>query len=404
MSRWIGKAISVLLAAVLLTAAFPLALADGVGGVTGGEMENITWILDENGVLTIGGSGTMPGFSEDLGECSPWYGEAVTAVVIENGVESVGEEAFCGFDSLTSVEMADSVTYIGESAFANCRNLESVSLSKKLRWVDRYAFFGCAKLAELPIDDSLADVRAEAFGNTLWLQNQPEGIVYAGRVAYTCKGDCPASVTLLPGTKGIAEEAFAGRRVQRVVIPDGLTYIGNAVFSASSLTSVIIPASVTRIGSDAFEWLEGLTVYGYEGSYAEKFVQDDSGIIFIAITGLCPHCSAPLTEESIVRVEGTPATYTQTGLTEGTRCAACGEWITEPQVIEKKPIDFVIGDISGDGALNIGDVTLLQQYLAEYFALDFEDEKTLLQADFNGDGKVNIKDATAMQRSLAEIA
>ena len=45
MSRWIGKAISVLLAAVLRTAGFPLALADGVGGVTGGEMENITSVL-----------------------------------------------------------------------------------------------------------------------------------------------------------------------------------------------------------------------------------------------------------------------------------------------------------------------------------------------------------------------
>ena len=98
-----------------------------------------------------------------------------------------------------------------------------------------------------------------------------------------------------------------------------------------------------------------------------------------------------------------PATYTKEGATAGIRCKLCGEWLLEPQTVPKKEIDFVIGDLDGDGKLTIHDATVLQQFLAELATLDLNDEKTFLKADVNGDGKVNVRDVTAIQRKLAEI-
>lgn len=60
----------------------------------------------------------------------------------------------------------------------------------------------------------------------------------------------------------------------------------------------------------------------------------------------------------------------------------------------------VAGDVSGNGELEIDDVTVLQMHLASIEELD---EEALRLADFNDDGQVNIDDATAIQMALAGI-
>ena len=59
-----------------------------------------------------------------------------------------------------------------------------------------------------------------------------------------------------------------------------------------------------------------------------------------------------------------------------------------------------IGDTNLDGLINIGDVTTIQGYLAEFEL--FSDDQLAL-ADTNGDGKVDIGDATHLQKYLAEF-
>lgn len=56
------------------------------------------------------------------------------------------------------------------------------------------------------------------------------------------------------------------------------------------------------------------------------------------------------------------------------------------------------GDVNLDGKVNINDVTLVQQYLAEIN--DLSDNQRKL-ADFNGDGDIDITDATAIQIKIA---
>lgn len=67
------------------------------------------------------------------------------------------------------------------------------------------------------------------------------------------------------------------------------------------------------------------------------------------------------------------------------------------------------GDLDGDNAVTIGDVTLLQRGLSEMTApngdpvLDLADSEVFAQADVNRDGKVNVRDVTYLQRYLAEL-
>ena len=59
-----------------------------------------------------------------------------------------------------------------------------------------------------------------------------------------------------------------------------------------------------------------------------------------------------------------------------------------------------IGDINGDGVINVADLVLLSRYIAELETLT---DTQLKAADVNGDGKVNIADLVRLARWLANL-
>lgn len=63
--------------------------------------------------------------------------------------------------------------------------------------------------------------------------------------------------------------------------------------------------------------------------------------------------------------------------------------------------DTVRGDVDKNGKFQIGDITALQRYFAEYRGLSSIDATA---ADANKDGKLTIKDVTQLQRMLAGLA
>jgi hypothetical protein len=69
---------------------------------------------------------------------------------------------------------------------------------------------------------------------------------------------------------------------ENVVIPDGVTEIGNRAFYWNTkLKTVIIPDGVTSIGDSAFTGCEKLTIHAPAGSYAEQYAKEKN-IPFVA--------------------------------------------------------------------------------------------------------------------------
>ena len=184
--------------------------------------------------------------------------------VIPNSVTSIGFVAFCGccFD-LTSIEIPNSVTTIGQGAFGDCSGLTSIEIPNSVTSIGYYAFDGCSSLTSIEIPNSVTSIGDGAFSGTAWYNNQPDGLVYVGMVAYKYKGTMPSgtTITLQDGTVGIAGSAFNGcSSLTSIEIPNSVTTIGQGAFlGCSSLTSIKIPNSVTCIGEYAFYNCFGLT-------------------------------------------------------------------------------------------------------------------------------------------------
>ena len=185
----------------------------------------------------------------------------LTSITIPDSVTSIGSDAFYKCTGLTSVTIPDSVTSIGSFAFYGCTELTSVTIGNSVTSIGVCAFSGCSGLTSITIPDSVTSIGETAFHGTAWYNNQPDGLVYAGKVAYSYKGTCPASVTIKDGTLGIADRAFNNcTELISITIGNSVTSIGNYAFhSCTGLTSINIPDSVTSIGDSAFSDCSGLT-------------------------------------------------------------------------------------------------------------------------------------------------
>ncbi len=164
----------------------------------------------------------------------------LTEVTIPNSVTLLNSQAFQGCTSLRHATLPEGLTVITAGLFYQCTSLESITIPEGVVSISMYAFRDCTSLAEINIPSSTLDIDTEAFINTLWLDNQPDGVVYAGKVAFTYKGEMPSGtfLTLRNDTRSIGHGAFS---------------------YWSGLVGITIPASVVFVGTSCLQSCDNLT-------------------------------------------------------------------------------------------------------------------------------------------------
>lgn len=182
------------------------------------------------------------------------FAKGFNSVQIPNTVITIGDSAFAGFE-LTELNLPDSVKNIGTDAFRNCQNLTSIVIPSSVTWIGQSAFAFCCNLGDIKFSNELEDVDQDAFSETLWYNEQPDGVVYTGAVAYKYKGIMPSGckVRLREDTKGIGCKAFNWSNITAIEIPDGVNNIGREAFShCTYLTEVSLPKSLRSIEGATF--------------------------------------------------------------------------------------------------------------------------------------------------------
>ena len=228
-----------------------------LSGSCGADGDNVTWTLDDEGMLTIFGTGATT-------DKSPFYNHPyIKKVVIESGVTSIGSSLFSDCSNITEVSMADSVTSIGNSAFQDCLCLSSITLSNNLTSIGNKAFYMCRlNLTSITIPNSVTSIGEEAFDACVSLKSVklPDSLTSISNYTFE---NCTnlENITIPNNVTSIGKSAFCGcKGLTSITIPNSVTSIGNFAFDrCENVTNITIPNSVTSIGRYAFEFCTSLT-------------------------------------------------------------------------------------------------------------------------------------------------
>ena len=381
----------------------------------------------------------------------------LTSITIPNSVTSIGTEAFSGCSGLTSITIPNSVTEIQHDVFNGCKSLKNVvfedgTTDLGLGCCDYYdddfyaLFYGCpldkvyigrnitsiytlstggwappfsGPLSYVEIGNSVTGLRTDlfkdcynlksiVFGNSLtyignnaflgtaWYNNQPDGVVYAGKVLYKYKGTMPenSSITIKDGTISIAEYAFYGQTgLTSVEIPNSVTTIGYWVFSGcTSLANIEIPNSVTSIGRGAFYGCSGLISIEIPNSVTS--IGDEAFKNCNSLASIISYIPADKlfnsTYDTFYGLYKDCVLYVPYGAKE--RYAATVGWNEFANIVEMAP-ESQPGDINKDGEVNVGDFAALANII---FNSESIDETIKSVSDINADGEVNVGDFAAL--------
>lgn len=190
---------------------------------------------------------------------------ALTGVSMPAGIESIGALAFKGCTKLASAALGNSLTLLGDSAFYGCSALQSVELPVTVSSVGTRTFAGCSALNAVGLGN-VSTIGEAAFNGCSALTEIaiPNGVETLGNYAFY---GCSALATVTLGTqersssslKTIGDYAFAETAVKSVVLPNGVSTLGNYAFNkCASLATVSLGNSLTAIGDYAFSGCKSL--------------------------------------------------------------------------------------------------------------------------------------------------
>ena len=277
---------------------------------------NVTYVLYDDGTLTIQGTGA-------IGASFFYRNSEIKRVIIEDGITEIGDSAFYDCESFTSIIIPESVTSIGDFAFKDSgltdiiipdtvttiglhafkytdyymdsTNWEDGGLYIGKHLVEVYEFYSsdddvfyvkngtltiaggvfdsCTMISGVVIPESVTTMSGNSFiwsslknikidPNNQNFVNDSYGCVYTKDMKRFVA--VPIKMTLdlytIPDSViEIGECAFHScSGIKNIIIPEGVTTIASAAFLGTEIRNITIPNSVTRVGEYAFNDCQGL--------------------------------------------------------------------------------------------------------------------------------------------------
>ncbi len=236
----------------VMSACVPFALAaDTVAEGSCGE--NLHWVLNADGVLTVSGVGAM----EDYPAGAPWisYSMKVTSVVVQEGVTTIGNAAFRACSRVNTVSLPKSLTAIGDEAFRGCSAITSITVPEKTEKLGDRAFFACGALHEIQLPSGLAKIGGSAFESCTALKTVdiPESVTEIGAAAF--RGCAALERMELPGSvKHVTASLFSEcESLKHVMLGEGIESIASEAFYGCGLEHIVIPITVKTVYQTAFQ-------------------------------------------------------------------------------------------------------------------------------------------------------
>ncbi len=178
-----------------------------------------------------------------------------TTLTVPKNIKSIAGQGISHVENLEKVIIPEGVEFIGDNAFDSDFGLKEIVIPASVIDIGGNIVFGCPSLTTYTVDaknKNYSTVDGILFTKDIkTLVSCP-----AGKKTFTNKGEytCPDSVTT------IGDGAFnACSGLKKIDLPSGLETIGKMAFCSGSLTELTLPDSLKEIGDNAFNNQSKLT-------------------------------------------------------------------------------------------------------------------------------------------------
>lgn len=353
---------------------------------------------------------------------------SVNVAGITYDVTAIGTRAFHQCENLTTVNLPASVRDIGDYSFYHCSNLTTINLGNVYN-IGSYSFASCTSLATVRLNGALENIQGTSFHNCSeltsydhtfveplpWLKYEfVNGVIFTKNaddrtlVSYPC-GKNLLTYTVPDGTVNIGDNAFYNNKyVKTVNMPTSLREIQNYAFSGcNKITNVEVPKGVTTIGRYAFSRctsLANVILPSTLTSLGGATFNEDEALAYVGVKAqIPPVCDlAPARPNTLPPFDQSHFSSVTLGVPTGCKnfYKAANIWKLFTTIREYEQlvdVDFILGDVNGDGSVNIADVTTLIDLLLSGDTIDNP------AADVNEDNSINIADVTALIDRLLNL-
>lgn len=264
------------------------------------------------------------------------YYLSYNGILVDKAVTTV--VCFPSDKEVSLVEIPEGFTTIYGGAFAANKYIETVKIPKSVTEISESAFYYCSNIKSFEVNPYNENYTSQ--NGVLFSKDFRTLISYPA-----CKQD--EVYTVPNGVETIPAAAFmSASNLNELILPNTLKSIGNYAFIYTSFSEITIPKSVESIDSSAFTNSSVTTIKGVEGSVAQEFAYEND---------------------------------------------------MDFEVVEDVDPNFVLGDVSGDGEIDILDYNFVLNHINESKILSGKDFKA---ADVDKDGSVDLFDLYIIDKCI----
>lgn len=321
---------------------------------------------------------TVTGFNDDKPEIViPSKDVIIPATIEDKPVTKIAESAFSG-KTINTVAIPASVTEIGANAFKSCVYLTGATLNDGLVTIGDSAFAFCQKLASCNIPATVTTIGASAFvGTALSNVTIPESVTTVKDGAFQ------SCYSLTKVTAAGKDTAFEGENIFA-------NCSDKLVINAPANSKAMAYAKAKGIGFAASD----IDMTAFENAVkaaeeviaaANSYEEEARAALQVTLDNAKEAAKYPESQEAIA------------ALAEDLS-AATDDVINNHKIVVSHK--FILGDVNGDGIVNVADILVMQHYIGKNIELSNEQ---MLAADVDGDQYVRIADVLNIQKYKAEM-
>lgn len=206
----------------------------------------------------------LPENLQTIGQYAFYEANSLKSLALPQTLQTIGYAAFYNTKSLGALVLPSSLKTVGEEAF-HYSMMTSLTLNEGLETIGRNAFRECDRIKEVTIPASLTTLGHAAFCTcdslrTVTFPEQMESLSLTGDSHFAHNAQMVKATLPKTGITTLPDYMFYDcDRLLNIELPTSLTTINRYVFAESdSLQTIYIPDGVTSIGYEAFRSCKGL--------------------------------------------------------------------------------------------------------------------------------------------------